>query len=91
MSFPLQFLAEGVGKTERKDVIIVNHLEEQLTEAQIQMINDVIYQGEFVYMEVDSYIRSILQEEAAAYFAGDKTAEETARVIQSKVQLILEE
>ena len=55
------------------------------------MINDVIYQGEFVYMEVDSYIRSILQEEAAAYFAGDKTAEETARVIQSKVQLILEE
>ncbi|GFH94050.1 hypothetical protein IMSAGC003_00580 [Lachnospiraceae bacterium] len=82
---------KALEKTERKDVIIVNHLEEQLTEAQIQMINDVIYQGEFVYMEVDSYIRSILQEEAAAYFAGDKTAEETARVIQSKVQLILEE
>ena len=33
----------------------------------------------------------IIQEEAAAFFAGDKTAEETADIIQSRVEIYLAE
>ena len=33
----------------------------------------------------------IIQEEAAAFFNGDKTAEETARIIQNRVEIYLGE
>lgn len=39
----------------------------------------------------DSVVQNIVQEEAAAFLAGDKTAEETARLIQSRVQLYVGE
>ena len=34
---------------------------------------------------------AIIQEEAAAYFAGDKDVRETARIIDSRVQVYLDE
>ena len=36
-------------------------------------------------------VRSIIMEEAAAFFAGDKSAHEVAGIIQNRVQLYLEE
>ena len=39
----------------------------------------------------DYTIESIIKEEAAAFFAGDKTAQETADLIQSRVSLYLGE
>lgn len=36
-------------------------------------------------------VMSIIREEAAGYFAGDKDAGETARIIQSRVHIYLEE
>lgn len=39
----------------------------------------------------DSVVQSIVQEESAAFLAGDKTAEETAKLIQSRVQLYVGE
>lgn len=39
----------------------------------------------------ESEIEKIIMEEAGAYFNGDKTAEETAKVIQSRVNLYLNE
>lgn len=38
-----------------------------------------------------STVLDIVKEEAAAYFAGDKTAEETAEIIQNRVQMYLNE
>lgn len=40
---------------------------------------------------VDEALREIVMEEAAAYFNGDKTAEEVARLIQNRAQLYLDE
>lgn len=40
---------------------------------------------------VDEALREIVMEEAAAYFNGDKTAEEAARLIQNRAQLYLDE
>ena len=39
----------------------------------------------------DEAVLSIVSQEAAAYFAGDKSAEETARLIQSRVGLYVSE
>lgn len=39
----------------------------------------------------DEHVRAIVQECAAAYFAGDRTAEETAAAIQSRVVLYMNE
>ena len=36
-------------------------------------------------------VMSIIREEAAGYFAGDKDARETARIIQNRVQVFLNE
>lgn len=40
---------------------------------------------------IDDNIFQIICEESGAFFAGDKTAEETAQIIQNRVQLYLEE
>lgn len=40
---------------------------------------------------IDDTIFQIICEESGAFFAGDKTAEETAQIIQNRVQLYLEE
>ena len=39
----------------------------------------------------DSTVGDIVKEEASAYFAGNKTAEETARLIESRVNIYLSE
>ena len=36
-------------------------------------------------------VLAIVEEEAAAYFAGEKTAEETAQIIQSRIQIYISE
>ena len=45
----------------------------------------------FTFMDSGNEIRSIISEEAAAFYAGQKTVEETAKVIQSRVQLYVDE
>ena len=39
----------------------------------------------------DTDIQEILQDEAGAYFAGDKTADEVAKLIQNRVSIYLGE
>lgn len=43
------------------------------------------------YPDAHTDIANIISEEAAAFFSGDKTAEQTAEVIDSRVQLYLDE
>ena len=42
-------------------------------------------------VDMNTTVASIVRSEAAAYFAGQKSAEETARLIQSKVNLYVSE
>lgn len=60
------------------------------TQRDIDVMSDVIYSINKT-SRYDSSISNIINEEAAAYFAGDKTVEETTRLIQSRVQLYLGE
>ncbi|MCI8801107.1 MAG: extracellular solute-binding protein [Lachnospiraceae bacterium] len=45
----------------------------------------------FTFIDSGNEIRSIISEEAAAFYAGQKTVEETAKVIQSRAQLYVDE
>ena len=59
------------------------------SEAEFQIVENIIANGIFVPENVN--IWSIIEEETAAYFAGDKSAEEVAHIIQSRVGLMLAE
>lgn len=62
-----------------------------LTDAEVDIIKEILYRGNMARGYLDTNILNIVQEEAAAYFAGDKSAEETAGVIQSRVIIYLNE
>lgn len=62
-----------------------------ITDNEISILEDIIYKEELRPIMIDSDIWSVILEETTSYFAGDKSAEETAHIIQSRVQIILEE
>lgn len=62
-----------------------------MSEAEFEIIEDVVYNGTFVPRSINSDIWNIIEEETAAYFAGDKSAEDVAHIIQSRIGLLLAE
>lgn len=60
------------------------------TPRQAQMLRDVIASATKM-MDYDTSIINIVKEEAAAYFAGQKTAQEVCKLIQSKVNIYINE
>lgn len=65
-------------------------LNDSCTEAESQAIRQRVQEA--TQLRLAEYPCSeIIQEEAAAFFSGDKTAEETARIIQNRVEIYLAE
>lgn len=62
-----------------------------ITDTEIKVLEDILYNGNMRNGMIDPYIQSVVQEETAPYFAGDKDAWDVAHIIQSRVQLILSE
>lgn len=62
-----------------------------ITDAEIGILEDILYNGKLCNGMLDPDIWSVIQEEAASYFAGDKSAEAVAHIIQSRVELMLKE
>ena len=60
------------------------------TPRQAQMLRDVIASATKM-MDYDMSIINIVKEEAAAYFAGQKTAQEVCKLIQSKANIYINE
>ena len=71
------------GTEEEREIL---DMTEEQRERQLEMISLATQDT----ME-DQTIRTMVIEEAQAYFAGDKTLEDTCRIIQSRVQLYLDE
>jgi hypothetical protein len=59
-------------------------------EAYYAMLGDTLNESDALYV-IDVPLYTIILEETAAYFAGDKSAEECARVIQSRASLYVGE
>lgn len=86
---------EGLQKTLEREITIVNESGEQenvpaLTETQLERQMELLK-----YAVPDSLsaqtVRQLILEEAQAYFRGDKALDDTCRIIQSRVQLYLDE
>ncbi|MCD8378950.1 MAG: ABC transporter substrate-binding protein [Lachnospiraceae bacterium] len=58
---------------------------------EISILTDIIYNGSLSRTSIDPDVWAIISEETAAYFVGEKSAEDVAQVIQSRVWIILQE
>ncbi|MBP5166082.1 MAG: hypothetical protein ILP09_02340, partial [Oscillospiraceae bacterium] len=61
-----------------------------LTQQQVDQVNAAIFSATNVQRNRDDVL-AIIEEEAGAYFAGQKSAETVAGVIQSRVQIYVNE
>lgn len=64
---------------------------DDITDAEIQEFKDYINSMTHISTNVDSDLLNIVLEEAAAFFAGDKTEDEVADLIQNRVSIYLGE
>lgn len=62
-----------------------------VTDEEIAILENIIYHEKLSNVLIDPDIRAVIQEESAPYFAGDKNVEETSRIIQNRIQIILNE
>ena len=61
-----------------------------MTQEQYDTVNGLIENTNRI-MRYDQSLMEIINDEAGAFFAGEKTAEETAQLIQNRVQLYMAE
>lgn len=63
---------------------------ENLTVEQSQYMRDLVYAAKSI-RNLETPVLGIVSEEAGAYFAGDKTAEDVAAIIENRVKIYLSE
>ena len=61
-----------------------------LTQEQADMVTDIINTTDKLYTE-DTAVLDIVLEQAEAFFAGQKTAEEVAKLVQGKLSIYVNE
>ncbi len=90
--FPIRksVLNELAEESKRMEVKVDGEMQ-TVTDAEIQILKDILYTGKICNGMMNPDIRSVIQEETAAYFAGDKDAWDVAHIIQSRVNVIIQE
>ena len=61
------------------------------TQEDVDQVKDLVENTTAVYGAASEEVTNIINEEAAAYFSGQKSAEEVAKIIQSRMQVYLSE
>ena len=94
-SYDFQTSYAGIFTAIREDVFLESErsylvYNGSCTEAELSAAMDLIY-GIRHLRTLDNPIYPIIQEEAAAFFAGDKTAEEVASIVESRVKIYISE
>ena len=62
-----------------------------MSENEKEILEDIIYNEEVSRMLIDPKIWNVIREETPYYFEGERSVEETVCIIQSRVQIILQE
>ena len=90
--FPIRSsVLEKVAKESKEMPVRFNGAMITITDAEIRIVEEILYHGKLCNGMMDRNIWLVIWEETAPYFAGDKSAEEVAHIIQSRVELILNE
>lgn len=82
---------DNVLKQARGVSIFVHGEEYAVEEEDIAVFEDIVSNGIFQRGDMDPDIWKILSEETQAFWRGDRSAEDTAAIIQNRVGLVLEE
>lgn len=77
----------GLSVTSSSNGYVLTH---SVTEEDIEMLYDAIYNATNTE-SIDSTVINIIEEESAAYFNGDKAAQDVAEIIQSRVSIYISE
>ncbi|MBD5546898.1 MAG: extracellular solute-binding protein [Lachnospiraceae bacterium] len=87
------YLDENGNKVEYEDIIYIGGEEipiSPMTEQEAEEVMEQLYSFTQVYKQDDT-LENIINEEAAPYFAGQKSAKDVAAIIQSRVQIYVNE
>ncbi len=71
--------------------LMVDREKKTMTENEFQIVDNVLQSGTFTRTVMGRDIWVIIEEESAFCFAGDKSVEEVAHTIQSRVEMLLSE
>ena len=91
---PEYYLDENGEKVYYDSVGYIGDMEYEMgsvTKAQLDEFREYVYGADAVAEGYDEDLMEIIDDEIGAYFAGDKTAEEVAKLIQSRVSIYLAE
>ncbi len=90
--FPIRksVLDELAEESKRMEIKVGGEMQ-TVTDSEIQILKDILYTGKICNGMMDPSIRSVIQEETEAYFSGDKNAWDVAHIIQSRVDIIIQE
>jgi len=72
------------------EMYVTDELDKEELEKRVSALEEMMDSAVADTME-NQTIRTMIIEEAKAYFAGDRTLEDTCRIIQNRVQLYLDE
>lgn len=87
------YMDEDGNKVEYDDIYYIGDVEikiEPMTRQEVDAFLEQLYSFSQVYT-VDRSLQQIIEEEAASYFAGQKSAKEVADIIQSRAQIYVNE
>lgn len=87
------YMDENDNKVEYDDIYYVNGVEitiPPMTQQEADELKEKLYGFTQIYKR-DETLLNIIKEEAAPYFAGKKTAKDVAGIIQSRVQIYVNE
>ncbi|MDE6708862.1 MAG: extracellular solute-binding protein, partial [Oscillospiraceae bacterium] len=85
-----RYFIDQFGEKEYYDITLFDIIIGENTDEDNEKLLDFIRSVDSVYHD-DKYVRVIVEEEAGAYFAGQKSAEDVAKIIQNRVQNYLDE
>ena len=77
--------------TIRKNITLAPVRTKRMTQAEADKILDLISETTAVSVNADQQLMSIITEEAAAYFAGQRSAQDAAAMIQSRASIYVSE
>lgn len=87
------YLDENGEKEEYEDIVYIGGEEipvPPMTQQEVDALMEQLYSFTKVYKQDDT-LENIIEEEAAPYFAGQKSAKDVAAIIQSRVQIYVNE
>ena len=84
------YFIDPFGEKQYYDITLFDIIIGENTDEDNEKLLDFIKSVDSVYHD-DKYVRVIVEEEAGAYFAGQKSAEDVAEIIQNRVQNYLDE